>query len=269
MWKRTKSSSSWNGDDDEGFSRRQNNAHKISSINYPGLEHYTRPNLNTLVPPSLRTPPDQPLGGLVHYQTCSEIARGCIPKRPRAFSAPASFPFREHKGKTTNAPTSDALLSSRIHPSPGSRPHQRISCPSYPERYKSGKWCWACLPEAGQAWVWAWVPNIPPYAGVGSPTGGTCAFIPDPGRTLRPHAAGSLIVKVRQGQCHDGGGSSYTVLAADVQQQWKWLRAWVPNIPPGPPLKPHNAWEWAHRSPPSRHAHVIPVVEAAGACGRL
>ncbi|KZV76417.1 hypothetical protein PENSPDRAFT_680088 [Peniophora sp. CONT] len=217
---------SWNGDDKDGFSRRQSNAHKLSSISYPGLGGDAAP-------------------GPSHAQHPDPSAR--IP--PRAVSAPAAFSpqaFSRQPLPSTSTQPPIATLSTHIvvaAPQHQAQTPQGIAFHPHPESYRSGKWCWVDLPNVG--WIWAWSPNIPPQSPIVAPEG--TRFVPHQ-QAVSYGTGGPLTFRPA---AHTGGRWRYVeVKSAGPHGRWYWVQAWVPYVPPYAPPEDHTVVEWAYHGPP-------------------
>ncbi|VDB96806.1 unnamed protein product [Peniophora sp. CBMAI 1063] len=239
---------SWGGDDKEGSSRRQSNAHKLSTINYPGLYAVTQPNAPITSPTARSSTRATPGPSRAQYPNPS----ASMP--PRAVSAPASFspqvggsqplpPTSQHPPMATLA-THVAPAAPQHHPQ---APHhqaqlpQGIPNPPHSEMHKAGKWCWVDL---SRGWVWAWVPNVPPPPAVLVPAN-ALRWSRKP--QMRPWGStGNIIVTTSP----VGDWRQCAVMALAVDSRWYWVHAWVPNVPPGPPPDTFSVYEWARHGPP-------------------
>lgn len=239
----------WNGDEGHGFSRRQANAHKLSSINYPGLGD-THPNTPITSPPAFPSPTysSQAAPGPSRAQHPDQSAR--MP--PRAVSAPAVFSPQVVGAQalpTSPQPPIATLPTHVVQAAPRHYPHAPqglVSSSLHPELHKMGKWCWVEVSNAG--WAWAWVPNIPPAViPVVAPPGAWFEL-----NQMRPLDANGPS-NIRPASHLDG--KSQFVRAKGVQTpgsppRWFWVVAWVPNWPPSLPPPSHTAEDWARQGPP-------------------
>ena len=242
MSKKLGPNKSWNGDGEDGFSRRQSNAHKRSIINYPGLK-YDDPHAPITSPPATAPTHAAPGPSRAQYPSLS----ASMP--PRAVSAPAAFspqvvgsyplPSVSPQPPTVALPTRIASAAPRHH----TQPPRNIAIVPQPEPHKTGKWCWVHLSDG---WTWAWVPNTDPRTlGIVPVAADAHRWSRNPPMTLWSNVGGDLVVTPPSTEdCR-----LYVVKAVTENGHWYWVEAWVPRFPPGK-TPSHSAVQWASRGPP-------------------